>query len=107
MRQVLARIPTVLQLSVKGDMLHTVQPLDIHSTIDKGRLTSYKEPWRQERCTQALATAGMYEAGASLLWVDPGLANSDIPLEVATFSTVHRYSEQFFSMDAVLSHRGR
>ena len=79
-------------------------PLDIQGATDKGKLTSYKEPWRQERCVQSIGTTGMYEAGANLLWVDPGLANCEVPSEVTTWSTVHRLCEQFFSWDSATVH---
>ena len=41
---------------------HTIQPLDIKES-GKDKMTSYKEPWKNDKCATALLTTAMYEAG--------------------------------------------
>ena len=46
----------------------------------------------------------MYEAGANILWVDPGVTrtSSELPIEEPAYATVWRYANQFFSKDAAV-----
>ena len=57
--------------------------LDILSTLsgDPTAMSSYKAPWRKATAANAFRTTSMYEAGCNILWVDPGLVDTGIPLE--------------------------
>ena len=48
--------------------LHEYPPLDIKSVVNKGDLSSYKEPWRKSRAVMSIASVSMYEAGGSPFW---------------------------------------
>ena len=41
-------------------------------------VSSYKEPWVPTNCAQALANAGMYEAGANAFWINPDIQSADL-----------------------------
>ncbi len=49
--------------------LHRHQPLDIKETVGEKEASGYKSPWNQQAAKYALTNTGMYEAGASLVWL--------------------------------------
>ena len=43
-------------------------------------LSNYKEVWTPANCKTSVATTGMYEAGGSLLWLDPGFQGEHVSM---------------------------
>ena len=89
--------------------LHQAAPLEIHAKLTAKQLTSFKEPWRQTSCAQALDTAMMYEAGANAFWLDPGLPmgayarQHAVPHEQPSVETVRRVARMFFHKEVAWS----
>ena len=46
--------------------LYEVQPLAIKDKISDGEITSFKAPWETQKCLQAVATTGLYEAAVNI-----------------------------------------
>ena len=73
-------------------------PLDIRSQLsDHKELSSFKAPWRSGTALEAFQTTGLYEAGANVLWLDPGLTETEggVPLEEPTWQTLVELSHYF------------
>ena len=81
--------------------LEAVSPLAIQ---EGSGLRNYKETWTPANCQVSIRTTGMYEAGGSLFWLDPGFVGEHVHVlhQAAQWSTVVRYAEQFFSRAACL-----
>ena len=60
-------------------------------------LSSFKAPWRSGTALEAFQTTGLYEAGANVLWLDPGLTETEggVPLEEPTWQTLVELSQYF------------
>jgi hypothetical protein len=89
--------------------LHMTPPLEIQSKLSTKELGSYKQPWGQDACANALETTAMYEAGANALWLNPGLPLARfvrppaVHHEQPSVETVTRAMAMFFSRDAMWS----
>lgn len=87
---------------------HTCQPLDITKEF-KERMTSYKEPWKSDRCTTALQSTSMYEAGGNLFWVNwrrPSGQNEAIAGTQPRWSQVEEIATRFFSRESLVGGAG-
>ena len=78
-----------------------VAPLKIGKNKDK-TLSNYKEVWTPANCKTSIATTGMYEAGGSLMWLDPGFHGEHVPMlqQEPQWPVLVQYQEQFFSRTA-------
>ena len=82
-----------------GEKVEAVSPLEIQASNDSSALSSYKEVWTPANCKVAIANTGMYEAGGSLMWLDPGFVGEYVSLLHAepAWSVVANYQKDFFS----------
>ena len=82
---------------VGATSVENVHPLSIESSI--GTLSNFKEVWNPENCSKAFDSAGMYEAGANLMWLDLGFVGEFEALLHAEpeWKTVLAFVDQFFS----------
>ena len=55
--------------------LSRLAPLEIDNKSD---VKSFKEAWSCQHCKMSVATTSMYEAGASLYWLDPHLCSDNV-----------------------------
>ena len=81
--------------------VEAVPPLKIEK--DKAKtLSNYKEVWTPANCKNSVATTGMYEAGGSLLWLDPGFQGEHVSMlhQEPQWPVLVQYQEQFFSREA-------
>ena len=86
-----------------GQNVEAVSPLAIQRSNDNSSaLSSYKEVWTPAHCAVAIANTGMYEAGGSLMWLDPGFVGEYVALLHAepAWSVVGHYQKEFFSQKA-------
>ena len=81
-----------------GQDVAAVSPLPIQASDDSSALSSYKEVWTPANCKVAIANTGMYEAGGSLMWLDPGFVGEFVSLLHAepSWSAVVKYQKEFF-----------
>ena len=82
--------------------VEAVSPLEIRASTDSSALSSYKEVWTPANCKVAIASTGMYEAGGSLMWLDPGFVGEFVSLLHAepAWSVVADYQKEYFSHKA-------
>ena len=84
--------------------VEAVSPLEIRASTDaeSSALSSYKEVWTPANCKVAVASTGMYEAGGSLMWLDPGFIGEFVSLLHAepAWSVVAGYQKEYFSHKA-------
>jgi len=91
-------------ISCASEKLHMVQPLDIQAKLTGKQMGSYKAPWNQESCQRAVDTTSMYEAGANVLWLDPGLGRSArVAHEQPSVQTVQTVMASYFSKESMWS----
>ena len=85
-----------------GEKVEAVSPLEIQASSVSSALSSYKEVWSPANCKVAIAKTGMYEAGGSLMWLDPGFVGANVSLLHAEpgWSVVTNYQKDFFSQKA-------
>ena len=85
-----------------SDRVETAFPLAIRGATEGSALSSYKETWTPDNCKVAMEEAGMYEAGGSLMWLDPGFVGAHVSMLHAepAWSVVVGYQKQFFSREA-------
>ena len=74
----LQSLPTFLSKAAlpSAASLADLAPLEIQSSQSQG-LKNFKEKWSPANCLQAIQHSGLYEAGRSLYWLDPGLSSND------------------------------
>ena len=88
-----------------GEKVEAVSPLEIQDKTSNASsaLSSYKEVWTPANCKVAMAKTGMYEAGGSLMWLDPGFVGEFVSLLHAepAWKIVAQYQKEFFSQKAV------
>ena len=91
-----------------GGKVEAVSPLEIQASTDSSALSSYKEVWTPANCKVAIDNTDMYEAGGSLMWLDPGFVGEFVSLLHAepAWSVVGNYQKEFFSREAC-NGRGR
>ncbi len=80
--------------------LHQHAPLDIKQAVGEKEATGYKSPWNQESANMSLAGTGMYEAGASLMWLRVvALSEDEVLLAggVPSWASVLEAEEQRFT----------
>ena len=84
------------------EKVEAMSPLPIQGATEGSALSSYKEVWTPANCAVAIENTGMYEAGGSLMWLDPGFVGENVSLLHAepAWSVVVSYHKQFFSRDA-------
>ena len=85
---------------VAKEFLHEVQP---QASVDQGELTSFKAPWETEKCLQAVATTGLYEAAVDVLWLQARKLTQvpfGLPLHTPSWSTVREMYERQVSKEA-------
>ena len=84
---------------VVKESLFQVEPLKIKGTMEDGELTSFKAPWETDKCQQAVATTGLYEAAVNITWLDARQRTKipfDFPMTKPAWSTVYDiYVRQF------------
>jgi len=88
---------------------HEVQPLDIVAPVADSTMTSYKEPWRADRCSTALRTTGMYEAGGNLFWLDwrrPSGTGSAIAGSPPRWSHLKEIADKWFTRENLVGGSG-
>lgn len=73
------------------------QPLHIAAEVAPDGIKSYKERWVPANCALSLKQTNLYEAGGSLLWVDPDL-HSEIPRERPAWKVVLDFATAFFKV---------
>ena len=83
-------------------------PLDIRSPTEAASagLSSYKAPWTQEACKNAIMTTGLYEAGGNVLWAEAfprGEADQKLAGDSVTWAEVEDAADQFFSHRALVA----
>ena len=85
-----------------GEAVAAVSPLVIRASTESSALSSYKEVWTPANCKVAIASTGMYEAGGSLMWLDPGFVGEFVSLLHAepAWSVVADYQKEYFSHKA-------
>ena len=80
--------------------LYEHPPLDIKTmTVDKGALSSYKEPWRKARAVQAVDYEQMYEAGGSAFWFRHSTSDplgDEFPLENVPWPLLCSFRDNLF-----------
>ena len=88
--------------------VETVPPLAAKNAGDSSALSSYKEMWTPAHCKVAIKATGMYEAGGSLMWLDPGFVGELVSMLHAEppWSVVVSYQKQFFSREACAGRHG-
>ena len=91
-----------------GENVEAVAPLMIRASTDSSAVSSYKEVWTPANCKVAIADTGMYEAGGSLMWFDPGFIGEFVSFLHAepSWSVVADYQKDYFSHKACLG-KGR
>ena len=84
------------------EKVEAMSPLPIQGATEGSALSSYKEIWTPANCAVAIENTGMYEAGGSLMWLDPGFVGENVSLLHAepAWSVVVSLHKQFFSRDA-------
>ena len=65
-------------------------PLRIDSAAT-AKVRSYKERWSAQNCAIALATRGLYEAGANVSWIDPELVSQKLPSDDPPLAWIVEY----------------
>ena len=100
-RQELPAAMTRLGFKVDGDVA-AVSPLKIEKKNDTSKLSNFKETWTPANCVSSIATTGLYEAGGSLFWLDPGFVGGHVPLlhQAPQWSVVAKYAQEFFGRTA-------
>ena len=88
---------------------HQAQPLDIGVQATDSSMTSYKEPWRVDRCITAVKTTGMYEAGGNLFWLSwfrPSGTCSAIAGSPPRWSHVKEIADKWFTRENMVGGSG-
>ena len=101
--QALAAWAGTCNSGVVKSALYEVQPLAIKDKISDGEITSFKAPWETQKCLQAVATTGLYEAAVNICWLDAQKTKKlpfDLPMERPAWSTVYTIYERQFSKTA-------
>ena len=100
-RQELPAAMTRLGFKVDGDVA-AMSPLKIEKESKTSKLSNFKETWTPANCASSIATTGLYEAGGSLFWLDPGFVGGHVPLlhQAPQWSVVAKYTQEFFSRTA-------
>ena len=82
--------------------LHEHMPLDIKAVVEKGDLSSYKEPWRKSRAVQAAATVHMYGAGGNPFWFRQSTTDvgDEFPRENVPWPLLCSYQDTLFAAPA-------
>ena len=68
--QALSALAGTCNSGVVKSALYEVQPLAIKDKISDGEITSFKAPWETQKCLQAVASTGLYEAAVNICWLD-------------------------------------
>ena len=89
--------------------LHEHKPLLIEEKKNTGSLKSYKAPWDKGAASDALATAGMYEAAGNIVWARVFPVSQEMETVAGApvaFEQVVELADHFFTTDAFVATQG-
>ena len=107
--RVLARPPEKGGISLSTPLVE-VPPLRIEENKASGNMKAFKEAWNDKNMRAALQTAGLYEAAASIFWLDPLRSSygADTPIFDASSTTIDRFLEamtNFITVRGIWNHK--
>ena len=76
-------------------------PIAALEDVKADKTTSYKDAWDKTKCTMAMNSTGMYEAGANVLWIDPAITCVEVPHSEPTVHTILRCVSASFSAECL------